>query len=259
MSVTDAAESQTIQINSKHVYPIAPVQRTHVRDRASAQYLPLGRRRSDWDDQFTTVVRTQLPRLQRLARRVLHCTDLADDAVQEALFSLWNEGRMPVNLEGWLGQAVVLRSLHLSRSRRRRRSYEEQAGARRPERDPCGDVSRVLEVQEVRQAIAMALETLPEQLRAVVVLRAFEDQDYEAIARGLQIPLGTVRSRLNRARRAIHVLLRPHLNADDHKSRNGKPPHNPLHVQRFDLTHVPFSHFGAKKRAFLLGMDERAR
>ena len=50
----------------------------------------------------------------------LHGEDLADDAVQEALLSLWKEGRMPQNPEGWLVRAVVHRSLHLNRSRRRR-------------------------------------------------------------------------------------------------------------------------------------------
>src|ERR1700675_3369432 len=82
------------------------------------------RRSGAWEDQFAAVVHARLPRLQRLARRILHGEDLADDAVQEALLSLWKEGRMPQNPEGWLVRAVVLRSLHLNRSRRRRRGHE---------------------------------------------------------------------------------------------------------------------------------------
>jgi RNA polymerase sigma-70 factor (ECF subfamily) len=164
---------------------------------------------TSWEDQFAAVVHSRLARLQRLARRILHTEDLADDAVQEALFSLWKEGRMPPNPERWLVRAVVLRSLHLYRSRRRRRGYEERAGAQRPEYDPRGDASRALEVQEISQAIAAALGRLPEHLRSVFVLRTVEEKDYQAIARRLQIPLGTVRSRLSRSRRAISTFLRP--------------------------------------------------
>jgi RNA polymerase sigma-70 factor (ECF subfamily) len=138
----------------------------------------------------------------------LHSEDLADDAVQEALLSLWKEGRMPANPEGWLVRAVVLRSLHLNRSRRRRRGYEERAGALRPESDSCGDVSRVLETQEVAHAIAALLGRLPEHLRTVFVLRETEQRDYESIAAELGVPVGTVRSRLHRAREVLRHGLR---------------------------------------------------
>ena len=139
---------------------------------------------------------------------VLHGEDLADDAVQEALLSLWREGRMPQNPEGWLVRAVVLRSLHLNRSRRRRRGYEGRAGATRPELDPDGDASRVLEAQEVAHAIAALLGELPEHLRTVFVLREAEQRDYESIAAALCVPIGTVRSRLHRARQALQEGLR---------------------------------------------------
>jgi RNA polymerase sigma-70 factor (ECF subfamily) len=161
------------------------------------------RRSVAWEDQFTALVHARLPRLQRLARRILHGEDLADDAVQEALLSFWQEGRMPQNPEGWLVRAVVLRSLHLNRSRRRRRGYEGRAGAIRPEFDPCGDASRALELQDVALAVSALLAELPEHLRTVFVLREAEQRDYESIAAVLGVPLGTVRSRLHRAREAL--------------------------------------------------------
>src|SRR5258708_1378643 len=126
-------------------------------------------------------------------------SELADDAVQAALLSLWKEGGLPPNTEGWRVNAVVLRSLHLNRSRRRRRDHEERACARRPEHDPGGDASRPLEVAEVARAIDAALSTLPDHLRSVFVLREAERLDYGEIAGALQIPVGTVRSRLHRA------------------------------------------------------------
>jgi RNA polymerase sigma-70 factor (ECF subfamily) len=146
--------------------------------------------------------------LRRLARRILHGEGLADDAVQETLVSLWQKGQMPPNPEGWLIRAVVLRSLHLNRSRRRRRGHEERAGAQRPESDPRADASRVLEAQEVAHAVAVLLGKMPEHLRTVFVLRAAEQHDYESIAAALGVPVGTVRSRPHRAREALKEGLR---------------------------------------------------
>jgi RNA polymerase sigma-70 factor (ECF subfamily) len=219
MSVITAVPPPALISDSDYVYTTLPGACRTRPDREHRPRAPAGRRRSAWEDQFAEVVHTRLPRLQRLARRVLHSEDLADDAVQEALLSLWKEGRMPANPEGWLVRAVVLRSLHLNRSRRRRRSYEARAGALRSEHDPCGDAARALEAQEVAHAIAGLLGKLPEHLRAVFVLREAEQYDYEAIAQSLQIPLGTVRSRLNRSRKAIGALLRPLLEEDDPENR----------------------------------------
>ena len=137
MSVITAVQPHAIINDSDHVYSRAPGVDNRRPDRAHRRDATAVRRSCAWEDQFAEVVHTRLPRLQRLARRILHGEDLADDAVQEALFSLWKEGRMPPNLEGWLVRAVVLRSLHLNRARRRRRGYEERAGAQRPESDPA--------------------------------------------------------------------------------------------------------------------------
>lgn len=68
---------------------------------------------------------------------------------------------------------------------------------------------RAAEIQERARTIAAALAELPEQARAVIVLREYHDLDYEEIARALEIDLGTVKSRLSRAR----ALLRERLGA----------------------------------------------
>jgi RNA polymerase sigma-70 factor (ECF subfamily) len=149
----------------------------------------------------------------------LRSDDLADDAVQEALLSLWLEGRLPPNLDGWLVRAVVYRSLHLNRSRRRRREYEERACLLRPEHDPGGDASRPLEDAEVARTIEAALSGLPDYLRTVFVLREVEQMDYKSIAEALQVPVGTVRSRLNRSRSALQQVLKRGAWADRAETR----------------------------------------
>jgi RNA polymerase sigma-70 factor (ECF subfamily) len=67
---------------------------------------------------------------------------------------------------------------------------------------------RLLEAQEVAHAIAALLRKLPEHLRTVFVLREADERDYESIATALGVPVGTVRSRLHRAREALKDGLR---------------------------------------------------
>jgi RNA polymerase sigma-70 factor (ECF subfamily) len=162
-----------------------------------------------WVDQFDTIVGPWISRLRRLARRILRSEDLADDAVQEALLCLWQEGQLPPNPEGWLVRSVIHRSLHMNRSRRRRRDHEQRASSWRSEHDPGSDPSHPSEVAELGRAIEAALSVLPDHLRTVFVLREVEQMDYESIAETLQVPVGTIRSRLHRAREALREALLP--------------------------------------------------
>ena len=64
-----------------------------------------------------------------------------------------------------------------------------------------------LERDEVKDALALALERLPDDYRSAVVLRDVEGLDYDAIASVLEVPIGTVRSRLHRGREALREIL----------------------------------------------------
>jgi RNA polymerase sigma-70 factor (ECF subfamily) len=65
---------------------------------------------------------------------------------------------------------------------------------------------------EIAGHVQAALDDLPEELRTAVVLREFEGMSYEEIAAAMDCPIGTVRSRIFRAREAIDKRLRPLLN-----------------------------------------------
>lgn len=69
--------------------------------------------------------------------------------------------------------------------------------------DPAGDPVEALEGKELREKVQKALLSLPEEFRTVLVLREIEDYSYDDIAEMMQCSLGTVKSRLNRARRAL--------------------------------------------------------
>jgi len=67
----------------------------------------------------------------------------------------------------------------------------------------------VLLTEEIRQVVERAMEQLPEDLRTAIVLREIEGLSYEEIAEAMDCPVGTVRSRIFRAREAIDKRLQP--------------------------------------------------
>ncbi|MBN2886401.1 MAG: RNA polymerase sigma factor RpoE [Chromatiaceae bacterium] len=68
---------------------------------------------------------------------------------------------------------------------------------------------RELLTEEIARTVQGALDDLPEELRTAIVLREFEGMSYEEIANAMSCPIGTVRSRIFRAREAIDKRLRP--------------------------------------------------
>ena len=145
--------------------------------------------------------------MTRTSRRILHDDDLADDAIQETLLTYWARPEQPANPRAWLLHAVTLRSLHLARSARRRREHERRASLNRSEWSLRDDPTGSLDHAEFVETLHEALGRLPAEYRAVFLLWAFDEMDYAGIASTLQIPVGTVRSRLNRTRRLIRESL----------------------------------------------------
>ena len=66
--------------------------------------------------------------------------------------------------------------------------------------------------EQIVKVIKMAIEKLPEEMRIAITLREFEGMSYEEIAEAMDCPIGTVRSRIFRAREAIDEKLKPLLN-----------------------------------------------
>ena len=140
--------------------------------------------------------------LHGTARNILRSDDLAWDAVQETLWAFSNHPEAPRDEVRWLRATVVHRSLKIARSERRRRRHETQAAV--VETCPACSPDRSLEVDELKQTLEEALETLCPEHRAILALT---DMDYASIGRVLNLERGTVRSRLSRARAALRSRL----------------------------------------------------
>lgn len=148
-----------------------------------------------------------------LARYLCRDADMADDIVQEAYLRAyrgWSEYRGG-SVRAWL--FAIVRNCHLTQRERRRRDGGGE-GARPGAGDggeddllsslPAeGDPERTLLRQDEDACVRRVLEVLPDDARAVLVLRDIEDCSYSEIADVLGLPMGTVMSRLSRARRAF--------------------------------------------------------
>jgi RNA polymerase sigma-70 factor (ECF subfamily) len=149
------------------------------------------------------LIEQQIPRLRRYARALTGDRNAADDLVQDTLeralsrFHLWREGS---DLRAWL--FTIMHNIFVNQTRSRQRHPHEALD------EPSAEElhSREPDWAELRE-IGDALARLPGEQRAVVLLVGLEQFTYEEAARVLDIPLGTVMSRLSRGRERLRTML----------------------------------------------------
>lgn len=162
-------------------------------------------------DERARAFEAALPQCTRLAFRVAYAVlrqrPEAEDVAQEVLaraFRRLGALRDPARLEPWIARAAFRGALDRRRGQKRRDRREEEAEARPPEPTALDLVLRA----EAEERVYKALDALPEKLRFVMILSALEGHDGPSIARLLGVPVGTVKSRLHLARRALVEKLR---------------------------------------------------
>lgn len=154
-------------------------------------------------DAFAEAVAAEIPRLRRFARVLIRPAEAADDLVQETVLRAIAARRQftpGTNLRAWL--FVILRNARNAELRRVRRLS--------PLSDEAGQAIPVSGGQEERHAmhdVSAAFLRLPATQREALWLVVVEGLDYNAAAVVLRIPVGTVRSRLSRARDALRAAL----------------------------------------------------
>jgi RNA polymerase sigma-70 factor (ECF subfamily) len=163
-------------------------------------------------DAFATLARAAVARQGAAARLILRDTELARDAVQEALIGAWRDLpslRDPDRFDAWLSRLTVHACLALARRRRRRPvEIDIQPVEVRASDDFASDIAD-------RDQLERALRELDPERRALVVMHLYLGLPLPEVAAQLGIPLGTAKSRLNRSLTTLRLALDPASDASD--------------------------------------------
>lgn len=143
-----------------------------------------------------------IPRLRRYARALVGDRASADDLVQDTLERAWTKlhlYRRGTDLRAWL--FTVMHNVHVNKVRSTR--ITDPLDDEAPEMAQRAVQGDSLVVRDLDRSIAL----LPAEQRAVLLLVTLEDMSYEDVARTLGIPMGTVMSRLSRAREKLRAMM----------------------------------------------------
>lgn len=177
---------------------------------------------------FDLLVRKYQHKVAGLIARYVHDWDEVQDVAQETLVRAYRaiaSFRGDAQFSTWLHRIAVNAAKNHLVARQRRPSADgiepedaeqfESALSLREGATPERELLR----QELEQTVLAAVEALPPELREAITLREVEGLSYEEIAARMGCPVGTVRSRIFRAREAIDARLRPLLGHDDRRRR----------------------------------------
>ena len=172
-------------------------------------------------DAFEVLVRRHEKRMFNIAYRVIGNYDEAGEVVQDAFIAAYK------NIKGFKGEArfttwLYAICINLSRNRLKRlktRHYREGRSLDDPIMTPDGELLAdppssepsaldKLEARDVQQKVQLCINALDAEFREVIVLRDIQGFSYEEISAMLKKPVGTVKSRLFRARETMRVCLK---------------------------------------------------
>lgn len=173
----------------------------------------------DLRSRFDELLRPHLPLAYRYALRLASNADDAMDLIQDSAvlaFRAFDKFESGTNFKAWYLRILTNRFYRFAEERARHRTvaiedapdlYLFQQTRRQGIRTDGDDPAQVVLGHLDSEAAQRAIEKLPEEYRTVAVLFFIADMRYEEIAEVLEIPVGTVRSRLHRARKALQVSL----------------------------------------------------
>jgi RNA polymerase sigma-70 factor, ECF subfamily len=157
---------------------------------------------------FEELVRKYQDRVYNLCRYMIQDTHDAQDAAQDTFLKAYQNLKAfkpDASLYTWLYRIAVNTSLDYKKKSRPEQAEDESVidGLASTDASP----EQRYQSKEIGQSIQLALQKLPEQLRAAIVLKEIEGLSYEEIADVLHKSIGTVKSRISRAREELRRLL----------------------------------------------------
>lgn len=156
-----------------------------------------------------------------LTRRPDKAEDLVQETMVRALAAL-DRARADSNLKAWL--FTILRNAWRNEIKKGSIRLEQSSGGSHAmvdlaPADPAQSPDELYTASTQRQMVIEALNQLPPDAREIIVLREYEELSYQEIAEVLECPIGTVMSRLDRARAKLRVLLKEALRPETEPSR----------------------------------------
>jgi len=163
-------------------------------------------------DVYRFLVERYQERIRNLLFSIFHDRDFIDDLAQEVFIKAYQalpHFRFEASFYTWLYRIAVNKSRDELRKKKARRFFSFQTLDEGIEKELNFRLSVPPENRDTQELVAMGLQTLPEKFRTAVVLKDIEGLSYEEIAEVMQCQLGTVKSRISRARAMLRKALKP--------------------------------------------------
>ncbi len=170
---------------------------------------------------FDEIVRRYTSRMVNVAYQMTGDRDLAEDVAQETFYRAYRSAasyKRIAKFSTWLYTIAI----NLCRNELRRRKHrfysleemaerDEEASVRIDIEDETAKPDRRVEQKELGRLIMQAIDRLPEKFKQPLVLRDVEGLSYEETGEILNLPEGTVKSRINRARQRVKEMIEPYI------------------------------------------------
>ncbi len=172
------------------------------------------KRAKDGDEKaFEFIVKKYQNKVANLIFKIIGDQDIVEDLTQEVFLRVMEslkDYKFGSAIYTWIYRITVNICIDEIRKRQRSRAYSlDNILGQNPKSEPSySPVERTFERREMREIIENAISKLPAEYKTVIVLREFEDLPYEEIAKILKIRIGTVKSRIFRARKLLAEYLK---------------------------------------------------
>jgi RNA polymerase sigma-70 factor (ECF subfamily) len=161
---------------------------------------------------FRILVERYQERIRNLIYSIFHEPQIVDDLSQEVFIKAYEalkQFRFQSSFYTWLYRIAVNKSRDELRKRKVRRWFSLQSMMESSDKELAAKTVVEQPDKELQDLLAASLQSLPEKYRLAIVLKDIEGMSYEEIAETMECEIGTVKSRLSRARGMMRKILEP--------------------------------------------------
>jgi RNA polymerase sigma-70 factor (ECF subfamily) len=161
---------------------------------------------------YKILVERYQERVRNLIYSIFHDSGMVDDLAQEIFIKAYEAlptFRLDSSFYTWIYRITVNKSRDEMRRRKIRRFLSFQTLVDEANKELVAKLSVPPEERDAKEIVGLGLQALPEKFRSAIILKDIEGLSYEEIAAILQCELGTVKSRLSRARSMLRKILQP--------------------------------------------------